>query len=582
MSLLAYLAACGIGAVAALALRPVPGLARLAGIGGLGVAFIAALLVGPATRLTIGEVTLSGSGFSGFFLACAAGSALLLCVLGLATRISDELAPAALASFAGLAVAMTSSDPAVALLAGAAAATAGALLMIHSAPVGGEDDGRLAELRTAGVVAVGLGLAAMAIVRPAWNGQNDGPVFGPAFLGLGLALAVRGGAVPFHVPAARLGRTAAPLSPALLLVWVPAGLGILAISWSATTFGIKSDWLNVAVSVVQTLALATLILGGLAALVHDELEEIVAYSILADASFVLLAMAARTDAAAEPARLWLLAFLVAKTGLVAWAAAVSRAFGTSNLDGLRGWLRRTPILGLALVVTLIATLGWPGSAVYEARASIFSLALPDGLQFLFTASIVISMAVVARLLVFGLLSPSAGVRSARSELPKRHAAVAAGTAGLVPAPGAALAVAAGATVETAATSTTETHEPGAEPRPRSTAFGSLPAVLRLNRTPAVSLIVVTAAVLALALASGGLGATNASRAGIPLDAAAHATPTLAPAPSLSPTGSPSAPPTLAPRPSGGPSESASAGTEAAPSSSPEQIKTSPPARDNTD
>jgi formate hydrogenlyase subunit 3/multisubunit Na+/H+ antiporter MnhD subunit len=453
--------------------------------------------------------------------------------------------------------------------------------MIHSAAIGGEDDGRLAELRTAGVVAVGLGLAAMAIVRPAWNGQNDGPVFGPAFLGLGLALAVRGGAVPFHVPAARLGRTAAPLSPALLLVWVPAGLGILAISWSATTFGIKSDWLNVAVSVVQSVALATLILGGLAALVHDELEEIVAYSILADASFVLLAMAARTDTAAEPARLWLLVFLVAKTGLVAWAAAVSRAFGTSNLDRLRGWLRRTPILGLALIVTLIATLGWPGSAVYEARASIFSLALPDGLQFLFTASIAISMAVVARLLVFGLLSPSADVRRARSESPKRHAAVAAGTADLVPAPGAALAVAAGATVETAAT-TTETHEPGVEPRPRSTAVGSLPAVLRLNRTPAVSLIVVAAAVLALALASGGLGATNASRAGIPLDAAAHATPTPAPAPSLSPTGSPSAPPTLAPRPSGGPSESESAGTGAAPSSSPEQIKTSPPARDNTD
>ena len=414
MSLLAYLAACGIGAVAALALRPVPPLARLAGLGGLGVAFVAALLVGPATRLTIGEVTLCGSEFSGFFLACAAGSALLLCVIGLATRNSEELAPAALASFAGLAVAMTSSDPAVALVAGAAAATAGALLMIHSAPVGGEDDGRLAELRTAGVVAVGLGLAAMAIVRPAWNGQNDGPVFGPAFLGLGLALAVRGGAVPFHVPAARLGRTAAPLSPALLLVWVPAGLGILAISWSATTFGIKSDWLNVAVSVVQTVALATLILGGLAALVHDELEEVVAYSILADASFVLLAMAARTDAAAEPARLWLLVFLVAKTGLAAWAAAVSRAFGTSNLDSLRGWLRRTPILGLALVAILIATLGWPGSAVYEARASIFSLALPDGLQFLFTASIVISVAVVGRLLVYGLLSPSVDVRSARS------------------------------------------------------------------------------------------------------------------------------------------------------------------------
>jgi formate hydrogenlyase subunit 3/multisubunit Na+/H+ antiporter MnhD subunit len=590
MSLLACIAACGIGAVVALAARPVPLLARLAGLGGLAAAFLAALLVGPATRLTVGDVTLSGSEFSGFFLACAAGSAFLLCVVGLGTKISEELAPAALASFAGLAVAMTSSNPGVALVAGAAAATAGALLMIHSAPVGSEDDGRLAELRTAGMVAAGLGFAAMAIVRPAWNGQNDGPVFGPAFLGLGLALAVRGGAVPFHVPAARLGRTAAPFSPALLLVWVPAGLGILAVSWSATTFGIQSDWLNVAVSVVQTVAVATLILGGLAALVHDELEEIVAYSIVADAGFVLLAMAARNDAAAEPARLWLLIFLVAKSGLVAWAAAVSRAFGTSNLDRLRGWLRRTPVLGLALVAILVATLGWPGSAVYEARASIIRLALPDGLQFVFALSIVISAAVVARLLLFGLVTPSEAVRGARSELPKWRTGAAA-PAAAVAVPGA---VAASVTPEPAARAvppaepvagaggTAQAVEVDAKPRARASTAGSVPATLHLNRTPAVSLIVVAGAALAVALAAGGMGATNASRAGIPLDVAAHATPAQTPTASPSPTASPTAPPTLAPRPSGAPADSASPGTSELPSSSPGPIKTSPPARDNTD
>jgi NADH-quinone oxidoreductase subunit N len=578
MSLLAYLAACGLGAVVGLAARQTPWLARLAGLGGLLAAFVAALLVGPATRLAIGEVTLNGSEFSGFFLACAAGSAFLLCVVGLATGFSDELAPVALASFAGLAVATTSSDPGVALVAGAAAATPGALLMLHSSPVGSEDDGRLAEMRTAGLVAVGLGLAAIAILRPAWNGQNDGPVFGPAFLGLGLALAVRGGAVPFHVPAARLGRTAAPLSPALLLVWVPAGLGILAVSWSATTFGIRSDWLNVAVSVVQIVAAATLILGGLAALVHDELEEIVAYSIVADAGFVLLAMAARTDAAAEPARLWLLVFIAAKTGLVAWAAAVSRDFGTSNLDRLRGWLRRTPLLGLALVAILVATLGWPGSAVYEARASIIRLALPGGLQFVFAVSILISLAVGARLLVFGLLSPSDEVHGARSEMPKWHAAAPAGAGGSI----VVAAEAAPATAETAPAAVSASDEPEAAPRLHSSATRSLPAMLRLNRTLAVSLFIVAGAALALAIASGGLGATNASRAGIPLDAAAHATPTLTLAPPPSPTGTPTAPPTLAPRPSGGPSESASAGTSQAPSASPAPIKTSLPARDNTD
>jgi hypothetical protein len=133
-----------------------------------------------------------------------------------------------------------------------------------------------------------------------------------------------------------------------------------------------------------------------------------------------------------------------------------------------------------------------------------------------------------------------------------------------------------------ATATTKTHEPDAAPQSRTSTMRSLPAMLRLNRTPAVSLIVVAGAALAVALASGGLRATNASQAGIPLDAAAHATPSLPPAPPASPPRSPTAPPTLAPRPSGGPSESASAGTSQAPSASPAPIKTSPPARNNTD
>jgi len=132
-------------------------------------------------------------------------------------------------------------------------------------------------------------------------GNNDSPVFALAFFCLAIAIAVRSGAVPFHVPAAHLLHSATSMAPALLLVWIPAGLGLLALSWSATTFGIRSDWLNAAVAGVQAVAVATIVLGALAALTHDEIEEVVAYSIVGDAGFLLLAFAARNDAAAEPA-----------------------------------------------------------------------------------------------------------------------------------------------------------------------------------------------------------------------------------------------------------------------------------------
>ena len=562
MSLLAFLIACGIGAAVGLAARSSRWIGRLVGLAGLLAAFAAALTIDPTTSLAIGDVTLTGSRYSGFFLACAAGSGLLLYVVGLASGRPDGLAPAALASFAGLAIAITAADPGVALAAGAAAATAGALLIVRTTSRDSEDDGRLAEIRTIGLVAAGLGSAAISIARPPWNGSGDGPVFALAFAILGLALAVRSGAVPFHVPAAHLGRSAAPLSPAMLLVWIPAGLALLAISWSATTFGIRNDWLNAAVAAVQVTAVATLVLGPLAGLVHDELDEVVAYSIVADAGFVLLAMAARTDAAAEPARLWLLVFIAAKTGLVAWAAALSRAFDTSSVPRLRGWLRRTPMLGLALAVIVVATLGWPGSPVYEARSTLVRLALPGGLQFVFAASIAISLACYGRLLLIGLGSPTDDVRLARSELPRWRAARSDAAAN-------------------AATDAAVQPRSG-EPLGGGGVRGGLGRAWRLNRTTGVSLMVVSGAALSAALALGGLGTADASRAGIPLDSAAHATPTRAPTQSPVHVPTPTPLPSLAPRPTAGPSGSVAPSVSIPPTASPAPGKTSAPAQPNTD
>ena len=611
MSLLVFLLACGAGAGLSLTLKPNQPFGRLAGLAGLLVAFGAALLIGSDTSVTIGEVTLDGSDYSGLFLACIAGSGLLLGLVALLSDWPDEITPAALVSFAGLAIAITSTNSGVSFGAAAAAATAGALVIVRVAPLSLDLDGRLAEIRTIGLMAAGLLFAELAVMRPPWAAPGDGSVLAVAFLGLALALAIRGGAVPFHIPAAHLGQTATRFAPALLLVWIPAGVGLLAVSWSATTFRASNDGMNWAVSAVQVVAVATLVLGALAALVHDELDEVVAYSIVADAGFLLLALAARSDAAAEPARLWLLAFVAAKTSLVAWAAAVSRAFGTSSLPRLRGWLRRTPLLGLALVAIVIATLGWPGSAVYEARATLIRLALPGQVQFLFITSIILSIAYIGRIVALGVVSPTEDVIAARSELPrwpagpakpkaeKADAADAAATPAtadktdaadkadaappesasmaVVPAPVVAAAAPASdpAPVETAPASVTDATDPAPAETPRG-----LRVAWRLNRTLEVSLVVVAGTVIAAALALGGLGARGAAQAGIPLDAAAHATPTSPPTPTpAGPTPTPM--PTLAPHASGGASGSAGPGSSTKASSSPSPIKTSGPAQGDT-
>jgi NADH:ubiquinone oxidoreductase subunit 5 (subunit L)/multisubunit Na+/H+ antiporter MnhA subunit len=304
---------------------------------------------------------------------------------------------------------------------------------------------------------------------------------------------------------------------------------------------------------VQLAALATLILGAVGAILHDEIEEIVAYSIVQDAGFMLLALTARDADAAQPARLWLLVFILAKSALVAWAAAVTCSFRSSNLVRLRGWLRRSPLLGIALVVIVLATLGWPGSDVFEARAALVRLGLPEPLRFAGTAAMLLSLACYLRLLVAGLLAPSEEVREAASERPHLPRAVAPATAG---GPG-----------QAASSTADESDASGPagleferssrrrrEQRPR----GRLGRTLRLNHGLETSLLVLAGAALAAAVAFGAFGAAAATQSGIaldevaapfqPLDGGDQPQPEDTPAPEVTPVASPDV--TASPTPAG--------------------------------
>ncbi len=672
MVLAAYLVLCAAGFLLGLLVRPSGGRARLVSIFGLAAAFGVALLLGNSDSIMVGDVKLIGSAYAGLFLAFGTGTALLLCVVGLGTAWPDRLGPAALAFFGGLAIAMTATDAGVALTAGAAAATVGALVFVRpgntlietaSPAEPNRHEGFLAEMRTIGLAVGALLVAAVAVLRPAWTSDRDDTIFVLGLLGLGIAIAVRGGAIPFHGPAARLRTRATPMASALLLVWMPAGLGVLALSWSALAFHVGGEAMNAVVLVLQAIAVATLLLGAVGAMIHDDLEEIAAYSIVQDGAFVLLALTARGDAVAEPARLWLLVFVAAKTGLVAWVAAAARTFGTTNLGQMRGWLRKTPILGIALVAIVVATLGWPGAAVYEARASLIRLGLAGNLAFLGAAAMLLSITYYGRLLFVGLMSPGDAVRAARSERPRwgrrarrtlAHAvavavAVAAAPSAQQPvevtvdmgatekdlpeaapakkkrpsraavaedplptvampieaavaAPVAAPIEAAAGVVQLELTTGTEvaaTPEPtapepaltGATPgklvAPAATRLGFRRRIVlawRLNRTLEVSLVVAGGAALAVALAFGGLGAHGASQSGIPLDTAAHATPTptptpvptVAPTPTLEQSVEPSPVPTGSPQSDTSGSPNGSANPSASPALTP--VKTAAPIR----
>ena len=191
-------------------------------------------------------------------------------------------------------------------------------------------------------------------------------------------------------------------------------------------------WLNAAVvplapapvalplerALVVGVAAVTLLLGAFAAWIQDDIKHIVAYSIVQDAAFVILAFAALDSASWAPALTWILVFVLAKSAFAAWALAVRRRFGTRKLRELRGWARRTPLLTGALVIIAAATIGWPGVASYEARMALIRLTSDGPFRWVLTLGAICALAYYARVLAVGLALPGAAVRAAEDDRPR--------------------------------------------------------------------------------------------------------------------------------------------------------------------
>jgi NADH:ubiquinone oxidoreductase subunit 2 (subunit N) len=210
-------------------------------------------------------------------------------------------------------------------------------------------------------------------------------------------------------------------TPALpvILAWGPAAFAIVLLGWStdALAAGANTDALMVERLLVGGVGLASLILGAAAALLHDDLAHVVAYSLVSDAGVLLLAFASLDAAAWAPTRSWILAYVVVRTAFAGWAASVMLAYGTRRIPTLRGWARRSPLLAGGLVVVAVATVGLPGMAVFDARFRIIELALPGPFDLLAWVGIVVSVGYFGRLLANGVRRPSTEVQQAVGVVP---------------------------------------------------------------------------------------------------------------------------------------------------------------------
>jgi NADH-quinone oxidoreductase subunit N len=504
MSVLPFLAVAIVGAVIATLLRDIRRLGTIAGLGAVVVALAAACFINPDTPLSIGGGALAGSDHLRLVLTlCLAGGLLVLVVARLATW--QPSAPGALlggAAGIGLALGLAGTPPG---LLGAAAATIAASVLALGSPAAPSRIRALArELRGAATSLV-IGLIAAGIMPGAAPAPGAVPAEPAAaalvLLGMALVVAHRFGAIPLHARVSRLADAAPSGALPILAAWLPAAWGLVILGWAPAALGPSSAGLGLERGLVVTLALATLLLGTVAALIQDEVEHVVAYTVVADAGVALLALAALDPAARDAARAWVLVFATTRTAMIGWTIAFRAAFGTGRLCDTTGWLRRAPALGVALAAILLAAVGWPGLLAWDARLAILQSATAGPALLLAYAGSLGTGAAICRLLVVGGGRPSAIVAGSLGELPRLPARPVTGAA---------------APVTNGAPPVGAIARAGARARWLRVAAGAVGRdarrTLELNRVPLRAFAVIMLGGLALLTAAGAFGIDAAARA----------------------------------------------------------------------
>ncbi len=187
--------------------------------------------------------------------------------------------------------------------------------------------------------------------------------------------------VPFHfwAPDVYAGATA-PIAGYLSVVpKVAAFAGLLRILLLALPGGL-ANW----PTIIAILAVATMFLGNLAALRQTRLKRLLAYSSIAQAGYLLMAVAVadRVPAALGAIAYYLTAYLFMNLGAFVVIAQIERGTGTDHIASLRGLGRTAPWPAAVLVLSLLSLAGIPPLAGFIGKIFLLSATIEGGLLWL--------------------------------------------------------------------------------------------------------------------------------------------------------------------------------------------------------
>jgi len=199
-------------------------------------------------------------------------------------------------------------------------------------------------------------------------------------------LAFKASAAPFHMWTPDVYEGAPTSVTAFMSAATKVAALVLTLRILVVAFPGQEHLWTIAIAVVAIVSLAV---GNLAALVQRNVKRLLAYSSVSHAGFMLIGVAANSELGGRALLYYLIPYGATSIGAFAVVAARERELGApvtlDNLGGM-GWER--PFLGAAMWIFMLGAMGMPLTGGLLGKFYVFSAAYEAGLWWLIVAGVI--------------------------------------------------------------------------------------------------------------------------------------------------------------------------------------------------
>ncbi|MES2139275.1 MAG: NADH-quinone oxidoreductase subunit N [Bacteroidota bacterium] len=203
-----------------------------------------------------------------------------------------------------------------------------------------------------------------------------------------IGLSFKVSAAPFHFWAPDVYQGAPTVITAFMATIVKTAAFAAFLRLFSTSFASVNDtWVNI----VWVMAALTLLVGNITAVMQTSTKRMLAYSSVAHAGYMLLALLAGNSYSSSAILFYTTAYSIGSIATFCILNIVTNAKGNDSVDSFNGLGKSNPLLAFVMTIALLSLAGIPPTAGFFAKYYIFTAAFQSGFTGLVLIAIVASL-----------------------------------------------------------------------------------------------------------------------------------------------------------------------------------------------